>query len=107
MTSRLAVAAISALAAATFGAFFIAQRLKHSPTIVQQVMMTPLFSPNGDGRHDAAHFSFKLRHHDDVTVAVVDAKGDVVRTLLDNRALGAGTPVSVAWNGRTASGLRA
>ena len=107
MTSRLAAAAISALAAATFGAFFIAQRLKHSPTIVQQVMMTPLFSPNGDGRHDAAHFSFKLRHHDDVTVAVLDAKGDVVRTLVDNRPLGADTPISIPWDGRTGTGLRA
>jgi hypothetical protein len=107
VTSRLAAAAISALAAATFGAFFIAQRLKHSPTIVQQIMMTPLFSPNSDGRHDAAHFSFKLRHHDDVTAAVVDDKGDVVRTLLDNRPLAAGTPISIAWDGRTGSGLRA
>ena len=72
--SRLAAGVFAALVIATFGAFFVAQRLKNAPSIVQQFTRTPFFSPNHDGRYDRAYVSFKLKRADDVTVAVVAAR---------------------------------
>jgi hypothetical protein len=47
------------LVAATFGAFFLAQRLKNGPTAIQSLTARPYFSPNGDGRLDEARWSFR------------------------------------------------
>ena len=87
---RAAVFAV--LVAATFGAFFLAQRLKHAPTVIQQFMATPVFSPNRDGRFDRARVSFKLKQADDVTVKVVDDDGDDVRTLAQDAHMPAYRP---------------
>ena len=92
------------LVAATFGAFFLAQRLKHSPTVIQQVMVTPVFSPNRDGRFDRARINFKLKQADNVTVTVVDHAGDAVRTLAEDEHLPAYRPTRFTWDGRDDGG---
>ncbi len=95
------------LVASTFAAFFVAQRLKHDPSPVQGYTSTPVFSPNGDGRKDAQRINFKLQRSDDVTIEVVDADGDVVRTLADGRTLRRYTPTRFTWDGLAAGGRRA
>ena len=40
------------LVAATFSAFFVAQRLKSAPPVVDVRSITRYFSPNGDGNRD-------------------------------------------------------
>jgi hypothetical protein len=107
VTTRLTAAVFGALVVATFGAFFLAQRLKNAPSIVQSFTLTPFFSPNGDGRFDRAYVNFKLKRTDDVTVAVVNSDGDEVRVLADDRRLPAYTPTRFPWDGRTDSGARA
>ncbi|MEP6953454.1 MAG: FlgD immunoglobulin-like domain containing protein, partial [Solirubrobacteraceae bacterium] len=104
--SRLAAGVFAALVVATFGAFFVAQRLKNSPSVVQQFRLGPFFSPNRDGRFERAYVTFKLKRADDVTVAVVNAEGDVVRRLASRR-IAAYTPVRFGWDGRTDDGARA
>jgi hypothetical protein len=105
--NRLAAVVFGVLVIATFGAFFVAQRLKNAPSVVQQFMRTPLFSPNRDGRKDRAHVTFKLKDTDEVTVSVVNHEGDEVRVLADDRHLPAYTPTSFVWDGRTDDGGRA
>jgi flagellar hook assembly protein FlgD len=105
--SRLVAVAFGALVVATFGAFFVAQRLKNAPSVVQRFRLTPLFSPNHDGRLDHAFVNFKLKRDDVVTVAVVDAAGDEVRVLADARRIHAYRPTRFAWDGRTDAGARA
>jgi hypothetical protein len=100
-------AVFAVLVAATFGAFFLAQRLKHSPTVIQQVMATPVFSPNRDGRFDRARINFKLKEADDVTVTVVDAAGDDVRTLARDEHMPAYRPTRFTWDGRGDDGRMA
>jgi hypothetical protein len=95
------------LVAATFGAFFLAQSLKHSPSAVQQYRLTPFFSPNGDGRFERMTVTFKLKKSDNVTVTVVDAKGDQVRELAGDESIPAYTPVRFKWDGRKDDGARA
>jgi hypothetical protein len=106
---RAVVIVFGVLVAATFAAFFVAQRLKNAPTVVQGLSRTPRFSPNGDGRKDRAHITFKLKKADDVTVQVLDVRGDVVKTLMDDRHLGRYQPIvpSLAWDGTTDAGGKA
>jgi hypothetical protein len=56
--TRAVGAVFGALIVATFGAFFLAQRLKNAPPIVGRIGVYPFFSPNGDGRYDRAYVSF-------------------------------------------------
>jgi hypothetical protein len=105
--TRLAAGVFGVLVVATFGAFFVAQRLKNSPSVVQQFRRTPLFSPNRDGRKDRAYVNFKLKRTDEVRVAIVDRDGDEVRALADDRHMPAYTPTRFAWNGLTDDGARA
>jgi hypothetical protein len=96
------------LVLATFGAFFAVQRLKSTPPAVQTVGVSPFFSPNRDGRFDRARITFSLKHTDDVTVNVVDRRGDQVRRLLEPRPLRARVQLpALRWDGLTDAGARA
>jgi flagellar hook assembly protein FlgD len=103
--SRLAAGVFAALVVATFGAFFVAQRLKNSPSVVQRFRLDPVLSPNRDGRKDRAYVTFRLKRADDVTVSVVSSSGDVVRQLASHH-IAAYTPVRFGWDGRDDAGAR-
>jgi hypothetical protein len=96
--------AFAALVVATFAAFFVAQRLKSTPPVVQQLGVSPVFSPNQDGRFERALISFQLKRGDDVDVDVLDADGDVVRRLVEDRALRARQQLRLKWDGRDDDG---
>jgi len=87
------------LVCATFAAFFVAQELKSTPPNVQDLHVTPFFSPNRDGRFDRARASFRIKRTDDVTATVVDRAGEEIRVLADNRRLRAGALMRLAWDG--------
>jgi hypothetical protein len=98
----------AALVVATIGAFFVAQRLKHGPTLVQKFhRSSPVFSPNKDGRLDREHINFLIKEEDDVTVDVVDTKGDRIKRLADNRRLPAYKALFLEWDGTTDEGRQA
>jgi hypothetical protein len=96
--------AFALLVCATVGAFFFAQELKSTPPLVQDLKVTPFFSPNRDGRFDRARASFVLKRSDDVTVTVIDRAGDRVRELADNRRVPVGRRMNIVWDGRAADG---
>lgn len=100
----LARAVFVLLVGATFSAFFVAQRLKSAPPVVDVGRLTKFFSPNGDGRRDLNEISFSVKEADDVTVSVVDVDGGQVRRLATAVAALPFRPVSLAWDGRTDSG---
>ena len=88
---RAAVIVFGVLVVATFAAFFVAQRLKNAPSVVQALKIAtgvhqkgdpPAFSPNGDGRRERARITFRLKKADDVTVHILNADGDQVRKLI-------------------------
>ena len=78
--SRISGVVFAVLVLATFGAFFVAQRLKATPSVVGEFRRTPFFSPNRDGRFDRATVRFEIRKRGRVSLAVVDADGDEVAT---------------------------
>lgn len=105
-TTRLAAAVFALLVAATFAAFFVTQRLKRTPPVIQGFKATPVTSPNADSRKDVARISFRIKHTDDVTVAMVDHTGEIVRTLVTSRRLPVGTRLHLVWDGRNDDGAR-
>jgi hypothetical protein len=103
--TRLATVVFAALVVATFGAFFVAQRLKHEPTVVRGLRRTAMISPNGDGRNDVSRITFRLKKADDVAVDIVDARRGLVRSLVGNRHLRANRPIRpIVWDGRDDQG---
>ena len=105
--SVVARVAFAALVVATFAAFFVTQRLKREPPVVQSVQARGFFSPNRDGRFDRAAFSFRLKRDDDVAVTVIEADGDPVRRLVRSRRLAAYRRLSLRWDGRDVDGRMA
>jgi hypothetical protein len=103
----LARVAFALLVAATFGAFFVAQRLKAEPSVVNGFRRVQFFSPNGDGYKDVQVIRFKLKSADDVTVDVLDEDGDRVARLARARPAQPFRPVRLTWRGKTDDGLRA
>ena len=73
--SLFARAVFVLLVAATFAAFFVAQRLKSAPQVAVIRKATLQFSPNGDGRRDVSRIRVRVRKDDDVTISIVDARG--------------------------------
>ena len=102
--SLFARAVFVLLVAATFLAFFAAQRLKSAPQVAIVKRITLQFSPNGDGTKDVAALTLSLRNPDTVTVDVLDADGAAIRRLVTSRALGSAHKLRMRWNGRTDDG---
>jgi hypothetical protein len=100
----LALVLFAALVLACFGAFFLTQRLKHTPTAVQNFKLAPRFSPLGRLREEP--ISFKLARADRVTVSVVDSQERVVATLVRNRRVARYKQFSLRWNGRLGTAHR-
>ncbi|MCW2970897.1 MAG: hypothetical protein JWO23_2024 [Solirubrobacterales bacterium] len=96
----LAALIFALLVVACFAAFFISQRLKHTPTLVQRFERTPSFTPSGRPPGNLEQISFKLAGADDVTVAVIDVKGNVVATRVRDRPVARYKQFSLRWNGR-------
>ena len=97
---RVANAVFALLVVACLAAFFITQRLKHTPTLVQRFELTPVFSPTPSGHVKLEAISFKLANADDVTVTIVDATGGDVATLVRGHYVTRYKQFSLRWNGR-------
>jgi flagellar hook assembly protein FlgD len=105
--TRVAQIAFALLVVATFGAFFVAQRLKARTPLVLEVGSWPLFSPNQDGRRESTRWSFELKRDDQLSAWVVDDDGDEVRMLADGVQTDAYERTRFDWDGRTDEGTMA
>lgn len=93
------------LVLATFGAFFVTQRLKHTPTAVQRILETPSFSPTPGSRRQEERISFRIKRADSVTVTVVNSSGDEVATLgVRDQRVPPYHQTRYFWNGRLRNG---
>jgi len=99
-TDRVARAVFALLVAACFAAFFVTQRLKHTPTAVQMFKMTPFFSPSSSGQINQERISFRLARSDEVTVTIVNSAGSEVATLTHEVPVTRYKQFSLRWNGR-------
>lgn len=97
---RLARVVFVALVVACGAAFIVTQRLKHTPTAVQDFKLTPVFSPTPEGHIKEERISFKLARADAVTVTVLDSGEHTVATLARARRVPRYKQFSLRWNGR-------
>lgn len=97
---RLAAVVFALLVLACFAALIVTQRLKHTPTLVQNFKMPYSFAPAGTGRHKEEAISFRLAKADEVTVTIVDVSGAQVATLLRDLPAPRYKQLSLRWNGR-------
>jgi len=84
---------------ACFGAFFLTQRLKHTPTVVASFGLDPYFSPYPGGHVRREAISLKLSSADQVTVTIIDSQGNEVATLLRDLPVPRYKTVSLRWTG--------
>ena len=92
-----------ALLGGTSAAFALTQSLKDEPSPVGVPRFDRLLAPTCDCRNAEARFRFRLREPDRVSAEIVDAGGDVVRTLTEDEERPAGRLV-LRWDGRDAAG---
>jgi hypothetical protein len=107
-TGPLARAVFALLVIACLAAFLITQRLKHTPTAVQNFKLSTAFSPYPAGHTKQEGISFKLAQAGAVTVTIVDAQGNTVAALVRDLPVARYKQLSLRWNGRrgTARGYR-
>jgi hypothetical protein len=109
-SGRAPVVVFGVLVAATFAAFFVAQRLKNTPSVIQDLSFETggagrVFSPNGDGRRERVRAGLMLKKADRVTMTWVNSEGDPVRTIVNDRELPAYKRLwGVRWDGRDDNG---
>lgn len=98
--------AFALLVLACFAAFFVTQRLKHTPTAVQRFELTSSFSPAAAAANHLERISFKLARADYVTVSIVNSAGDTVATLLNDHPVARYKQLYLRWNGRIGTARR-
>ena len=109
MQRVLTTVTLLGLLVASAAAFAITEHLKliRSPIYGTEVtnrdgVPTKLFSPVCHCPNRAVRFTIRLRHHDHVTVTIVDASDRRVATIASDESLGARAPQHFVWDGRTA-----
>jgi len=95
----LAGVVFALLVLACFGAFFLTQHLKHTPTAVQSIRLGASFAPSAAAGGPTERMSFHIAKNDHVTVAVVDGADDVVATVIADHAQRRYRRLLVFWNG--------
>jgi hypothetical protein len=105
VAERPAQVVFALLVIACFAAFFVTQRLKHTPTAVQSFKLTPFFSPTPAGHIKQERISFKLAQADEVTVTVENSAGGAVATLVRDRPVARYKQFSLRWNGHLGEAL--
>lgn len=103
MPRLLSTLLVVALLAGTAAAFAVTQGLKIAPSPIRSTRVTKVFSPTCDCPTRVADIQFRLRKADRVRVQIVDADGEVVRTLVPGTRLRRGT-VHYTWDGRDEAG---
>lgn len=103
-TLPLARGVFACVVLATFGAFGVTQWLKHTPTPVQQLEISPAaMTPGATGEAGVERIAFHLEHTDRVTVQVIDSQGDTVRTVARDLPLERYRRAELSWKGLEAN----
>jgi hypothetical protein len=98
-SERLARIVFALLVVGCFAALLITQRLKHTPTLVQEPKLTHVIAPASSGESREEHIAFKLAKADRVTVVVESSSDEVVATLVRDLPVGRYKTLSLRWNG--------
>ena len=99
MPRVLSTVLLLVLLGATTVAFAVTEGLKLQPSPIRSVSVDKVFSPTCDCNTDQAWIRFRIRKTDTLTLALVDAHGAVVRTLVGPSSTKRGLVIAT-WDGR-------
>lgn len=105
MPARIPLLLTLALLAGAAAAFAVTEHLKLEQPPIRGPVVERAFAPGCRCPNPTATVSFRLPKRDVVTASVLDARGRVVRRLLDHVRRFAGR-VTLVWNGRNENGDR-
>jgi hypothetical protein len=80
-------------------ALLVTQRLKHTPTLVQEFKLTKVIAPASNGESKEEHIAFKLAKTDEVTVTIESSSGETLATLVRDLPVARYKILSLRWNG--------
>jgi hypothetical protein len=96
---RLARIVFALLVVGCFAALLVTQRLKHTPTLVQEPKLTHVLAPASSGESREEHIAFKLAKADQVTVLIENSSDETVATLVRDLSVGRYKTLSLRWSG--------
>jgi len=96
---RLARIVFALLVVGCFAALLVTQRLKHTPTLVQEPKLSHVIAPGSSGESREEHIAFKLAKADRVTVVIENSSDEIVATLVRGLPVGRYKTLSLRWNG--------
>lgn len=102
--TRAARVVFGLLVVATVASFFVAQRLKNQPAVLQRIGVSSAFSPDGDGQRDRLAINFVVKRGQPITVEIVDGGGATVRTLARDVDVRSYRNNRFVWDGKDDSG---
>jgi flagellar hook assembly protein FlgD len=91
---------VAVLLAATAVAFVVTERLKLTPSPILGTRVDKLFSPVCECGTSVATISFRLRDRDDVSLQIVDGKGEPIRELTRREPKPRRQTLVFFWDGR-------
>jgi hypothetical protein len=94
---------VLALLVATTAAFAVTEALKLEPSALSRPRFDRIFSPTCACPQSTARLALRLRESDTIDAVIVDAQGDLVRTLASDRRETAGRVV-FRWDGEDDAG---
>jgi hypothetical protein len=94
---------VLALLVATTAAFAVTEALKLEPSALSRPRFDRIFSPTCACSQSTARLALRLREADTIDAVIVDAQGDLVRTLASDRRETAGRVV-FRWDGEDDAG---
>ena len=103
MLRHLRTALVLLILGATAAAFVVTEDLKLEPDPLARPRIDRTFSPICDCPQQTARIAFRLRKEDDLTLAIADENGQVVRTLLRDAHFRPGNH-RFGWDGRDDQG---
>ena len=62
------------------------------------------FTPNGDGKNDIVYFNYTLSYGGSLTVKIYNSNGYLIRTIIEDENVSAGTHENIYWNGKNDQG---
>jgi hypothetical protein len=99
---------VAAIVVACVAGLLIDQRFRRDGLVVDRIRVKPtLITPNGDGEHDEAAISLRIKGPDRVNLDLLDSSGRAVRHLAVAQRLGDRKVAHWAWNGLTDGGAPA
>jgi flagellar hook capping protein FlgD len=104
VSRRAAPLLVAVLILAGLAGLYVNQRLRREGLVIDTIHLTPVFAPGCHCADDRATISFRIKGPDAIDLDVIDADGNRVRRIAEDRELPDRVITVFRWNGKTDDG---